>query len=119
MSILRTEGAVAVFARDLFFRARIEALVEQLGRHVVRDTPASFAVVELGSPQQIERIHRLTEAGTRVLAFGSHVDADSLRTAREAGAVAVPNSRLEAALRTFLTVTPAADGPVPPGRPAS
>jgi hypothetical protein len=119
MSTSRTEGTVAVFARDLFFRARIEALVKQLGRHVVRDTPATFAVVELGSPQQIARIHRLTEAGTRVLAFGSHVDAGSLRSAREAGAVAVPNSRLEAALRTFLTGSPAADGPVPPGGPAS
>jgi len=111
MSNLRTEGSVAVFARDLFFRAKVEALVEQLGRHVVRDGPASFAVVELGNPQQIARIHRLTEAGARVLAFGSHVDADSLRLAREAGAVAVPNSRLEAALRTFLTGPSTAGGP--------
>jgi len=37
-----------------------------------------------------------------VLAFGSHVRAEALRAAREAGATAVPNSQVEARLRELL-----------------
>jgi hypothetical protein len=110
MSASQTEGPVAVFARDLFFRAKIEALITRLGLQVVHETPAPVAVVELGSPQQTARIRRLADEGTRVLAFGSHVDADGLRSAREAGATAVPNSQLEAALRAFLAGPPAGPG---------
>ena len=37
-----------------------------------------------------------------VRAFGPHVRADLLRAARERGAVAVPNSQVEEALRAFF-----------------
>jgi hypothetical protein len=37
-----------------------------------------------------------------VLAFGPHVDAALLRAARERGAIAVPNSKVEETLREML-----------------
>jgi len=40
--------------------------------------------------------------GLEVLAFGSHVDAASLRAARDLGAHAVPNSQVESSLRDAL-----------------
>ena len=48
------------------------------------------------------RIATLVARGTPVLAYGSHVRADLLRAAREAGARAVPNSEVEERLRELL-----------------
>jgi hypothetical protein len=59
-------------------------------------------VIELGKPDALQRIGVLADAGIPVLAFGSHVAADALRAAREAGAVAVPNSQVESRLRGLL-----------------
>jgi hypothetical protein len=46
--------------------------------------------------------------GTPVLAYGSHVRADLLRTARDAGATAVPNSEVERRLVALLAAPPGA-----------
>jgi hypothetical protein len=102
MSIPSSEGPVLVAARDLFFRGKLEGLVRAAGREVVREAPAAVAVVELGSAAAVERVRELVAGGARVIAFGSHVDPQALRQAREAGAEAVPNSQVEATLRGLL-----------------
>ena len=58
-------------------------------------------VLELGGPGG-DRIGDLVRRSVPVLAFGSHVRAEALRAAREAGATAVPNSQVEARLRELL-----------------
>lgn len=93
---------VLVECRDLFFRGKIQAIVGARGAEIVRDAPFDLAVLELGKPGVEERIRDLVRQGIPVLAFGSHVDADALRAARNAGARAVPNSEVESALRALL-----------------
>jgi hypothetical protein len=97
-----SETAVLVVTRDLFFRGKLEGLIKSAGARVAAGEPAALAVVELGSAAALERVRELAAAGMRVIAFGSHVDADVLRAAREAGAEAVPNSRVEAVLLAAL-----------------
>ena len=97
-----TDRAVLILARDLFFRAKLEAVVRAAGAAPVRNGTASLAVVELNGEASVERIRELVAQGTRVLAFGSHVHADRLRAARDAGAHAVPNSQVEESLRQWL-----------------
>jgi hypothetical protein len=73
------------------------------GAAVVRDEAAcDLAVIELDAPGAGDRLRGLVERGAPVLAFGSHVDAEQLRAARDAGASAVPNSQVEARLRELL-----------------
>jgi hypothetical protein len=94
---------VLVVARDLFFGAKLAAVVTAAGGEVVRDdAECDVAVVELGGPDTEGRVRALVGRGVRVLAFGSHVKADELRLAREWGATAVPNSEIERALRAFF-----------------
>jgi len=94
---------VLVATRDLFFRSKIGAVVQAAGAEQTRDEDAcDLAVMELGVAGVEARIRLLAERGVPVLAFGSHVAADALRTAREAGAVAVPNSQVEERLRGML-----------------
>lgn len=94
---------VALVVRDLFFRAKLESVVRAAGAEPVRDAAdCDRAVVALGRADALEMITGLARRGVPVLAFGSHVDAEALRAAREAGAVAVPNSQVESALRAFL-----------------
>jgi hypothetical protein len=96
-----SERAVLLLTRDLFFRAKLEALVELSGHTAVRSGGAPYAVVELGAVT-LEQVRELVAGGTRVVAFGSHVGAQELRDARDAGAQAVPNSQVEAAVRAML-----------------
>jgi len=96
------EQSVLVLTTDLFFRAKLEGLVQQAGCFPVREGDAALAVVELGAPAALERVRELVAAGTTVVAFGSHVRAEDLRAARDAGARAVPNSQVEDALRAAL-----------------
>lgn len=93
---------VLVECRDLFFRGKIQAVVRASVAELTRDEPFDLAVVELGKTGVEERIRALVERGIPVLAFGSHVDAEALRAARNLGARAVPNSELETALRALL-----------------
>jgi hypothetical protein len=94
---------VAIAARDLFFRAKLQAIVRSAGGVVTApDEECDLAVVELGKPEADTRIRALAEHGIPVLAFGSHVDPDALRAARDQGARAVPNSQVEQTLRELL-----------------
>jgi hypothetical protein len=93
---------VLVECRDLFFRGKLQAILGASGAQLVREDPVDLAVLELGKPAVAERIRDLVRRGVPVLAFGSHVDAEALRAARNAGARAVPNSEVESTLRALL-----------------
>jgi len=94
---------VYLATRDLLFRSKLGAVVAAAGAEVARDeTGCDLAVLELGAPDALGRIGGLLGKGIPVLAYGSHVRADLLRAAREAGAVAVPNSEVERRLLGLL-----------------
>ena len=83
--------------RDLLFRAKLGAVVTVAGGQVTKDEAAcDLVVLEIGTPGIEARVRALVGRGIPVLAFGSHVNVAGLRAAREAGAVAVPNSQVEA-----------------------
>jgi hypothetical protein len=95
---------IYVETRDLIFRSKVRAIITAAGDHVTTDSAAcDLAVIELDPASKLEVLRALIDRGTPVLAFASHVLADLLRQARELGAEAVPNSGLEARLRTLLT----------------
>jgi hypothetical protein len=94
-----TERKALLVTKDLFFRAKLTAALEQSGFAVSLCGSAPVAVIELGTPNAPSRIQRLAAGGSRVVAFGSHLRADELRAAREAGAKAVPNSEIERVIR--------------------
>ncbi len=95
---------VLLATRDLFFRSKLGAVVQAAGGETTREEAAcDLAVIELGTPDAEQRMRALVARGIPVLAFGSHVKPDALRAAREAGAVAVPNSQVEEQLRQLLT----------------
>jgi hypothetical protein len=96
------ERTVLLVTRDLFFRAKLEAVIRAVGCEPVARGGAFLAVVELAGDATVDRIRELVAGGCAVLAFGSHVHADLLRAARDAGAEAVPNSQVESALRRRL-----------------
>ncbi len=106
MSGAPADRTVLVLARDLFFRAKLEAVVRAAGLEPASRGSASLAVVELSGDDSIGRVRELVRSGCAVLAFGSHVHAELLRAARDAGAQAVPNSQVEAALRRRLAGEP-------------
>lgn len=93
---------VLVECRDLFFRGKVQAILRAAGAETAREGSLDLAVLELGTSGVDERIRELVGRGVPVLAFGSHVDAETLRAARNAGAHAVPNSQVETALRALL-----------------
>lgn len=96
--------AVLLQTRDLFFKSKLGAVVAAAGAEVVTDeTTCDLAVIELGGASAEERIRALVDRGVAVLAFGSHVHAEVLRGARQAGAEAVPNSEVVEVLGTMLT----------------
>ena len=95
---------VFVDTKDLIFRSKVRSIIASTGDHVSTD-PAScdLAVIELDAATGVEPLRPFVERGTAVLAFGSHVQAELLRQARELGAEAVPNSAVEMRLRALLT----------------
>lgn len=94
---------VLVIARDLLFRSKLRGIVTAAGGEVIAgDDQCDLAVVEIEAPQWEARIRGLVARGIPVLAFGSHVHADLLRAAREAGAQAVPNSQVADALTRLV-----------------
>jgi len=80
---------VFLATRDLVFRSKLAAVVRAAGGDVTAD--------EAGCDIRAWTVKRI-----RVLAYGSHVRPDLLRAAREAGAVAVPNSEVVEMLRGML-----------------
>lgn len=102
---------ILLLVRDLVFRSKLDAVVRATGREgggdaeVTSDqTACDLAVIELGAAGIQDRVRALVDRGIPVLAFGAHVRPDELRAAREAGAVAVPNSQVEARLRELLAL---------------
>jgi len=106
---------IAIAVSNLIFQSRVRAAALELGLDVAyADTPSTFAeamerrpalvVVDLKelNLDPIDAIARAKAAGAAVLAFGPHTDAESLRAARSAGAVAVPRSRFKAELPALL-----------------
>jgi hypothetical protein len=94
---------VYLLTRDLVFRGKLGGLVESAGGSVTRDGAAcDLAVVELEARNWEASIREAHSRGIPVLAFGSHVNADLLRRARELGAEAVPNSRVESRVAELL-----------------
>ncbi|HEX9581914.1 MAG TPA: hypothetical protein VF970_12490 [Gemmatimonadales bacterium] len=96
------DAVVLLATRDLMFRAKLDAIARAAGWRVTRARPAQLAVVELDGPEAVERVRDLVTSGVPVIAFAPHVEAAALRAAREAGAEAVPNSRVEAVVRERL-----------------
>ncbi|HEX9279246.1 MAG TPA: hypothetical protein VF890_01315 [Gemmatimonadales bacterium] len=95
---------VYLAARDLVFRAKLGAALAGAGAKTTRDEAAcDLAVLDAEAPDALERIRGFVARGIPVLAYGPHVRAELLRAAREAGAVAVPNSRVEETLRELLS----------------
>ena len=93
---------VLLLTADLVFRSKLAGVVAAAGGEVTRDEAlCDLAVLELEGAAA-GRVGELVRRGIPVLAFGSHVRADALRAAREAGATAVPNSQVEVRLRELL-----------------
>src|SRR2546426_11501319 len=87
---------VFLATRDLVFRSKLARVVVAAGAEVTRDEAAcELAVLEIEPAGSTDRITRLVARGTPVLAYGSNVRADLLRTARAAGATAEPKSQEE------------------------
>lgn len=101
-------GRIVALVQDLFFAARVEALLAGLGVPIetVEPNPATLAdlqgsppqllVLDLGVPAALrDAVLAWAPARLPVIAFGSHVESAITRAAREAGCAAVmPNGRL-------------------------
>lgn len=97
---------VYLLTRDLLFRGKLGGVVAEAGGEVTRDgTACDLAVIELGGRGWETEIRAARERGIPVLAFGAHVNADLLRRARELGAEAVPNSRVEDRMAQLLAIS--------------
>lgn len=97
----------------LFFAPRVSDALRQLGfetRDLNPDDHFDFqgtqlVLVQLEGPRErwLKVIEAARVANVPVLAFGRHTEAESLRTARRAGAsMAVPNAALGAELPTLV-----------------
>lgn len=87
---------VLLATKDLLFRSKLGTAVGAAGGTVVKDpAECDLAVLDIEIPGAVDRIRGFVTRGIPVLAYGSHVLVDLLRTAREAGATAVPNSEVE------------------------
>src|SRR2546422_2397990 len=86
----------------LFFFFQAEDGIRDVAVTGVQTCALPISVLEIEQAGLTHRIATLAARGTPVLAYGSHVRADLLRAAREAGATAVPNSQVEERLRELL-----------------
>jgi AmiR/NasT family two-component response regulator len=87
---------VASIVSGLFFKAKIDAAVKNVGEHVncadiaqLREHNPKLILVDLEHPQALDV---LREFGNSVVAFGPHMRAELLAIAREFGAQAYPRS---------------------------
>lgn len=92
------QATLAAFAPDLMDRSKILAVVP--GARFVAEAAAlvglagiDTVVVDLRQPGAQAVLPRLSEAGVRIVAYGSHVDRDVLSAAEAAGAEVHPRSR--------------------------
>ena len=97
---------VLLATSDLLFRSKLGAVVKAGGGETTRDpAPGDVAVLDVDAPGAVDRVRGLVAQGITVLAFGPHVRAELLRAARDAGAIAVPNSQVEQRLRQLLATS--------------
>lgn len=108
-----------LLARDLFFTTKITGTAGLLGFPVqvlgstepavvrIGEIQPALVVIDLaagdlGAPEAIAR-YRAAAPDATLLAYGSHVEADALRQAREAGCdLVLPRSRFTAELPDLL-----------------
>lgn len=127
----RRQPRVAVLVPNLFLLVPVETAVKSAGAlpvpvrepEGVREAGCTVFVVDLEplAEQAAARLAPLCRAGVAVLAFGPHVQGDTLAAVRAVGAVALPRSAffprlpelLELALRTGGGKRPAERGPAP------
>lgn len=101
--------AVVIVTRNLLDSSRIEESAKAGGFTISEwnaSTPpqATVATVDLTHPEAEIAIEQLVRGGTRVIAYGPHVDADGLERALQLGAAAaLPRSRFFAVLADWLT----------------
>lgn len=100
---------VVAYVPDLMDRSKVGAagpavsFVPSPDALVEAAAGATVAVVDLGRPGVVEVLPALVATGVRVVAFGSHVDRDTLDAARAAGCHEVlPRSRFFAAIPQVL-----------------
>ena len=94
---------ICLLTADLLFRSKLGAVVAAAGAAVTRDEAAcDLAVVDLADAARAAQVGEFVGRGIAVLAYGSHVRPELLRAARDAGARAVPNSEVAAALSALL-----------------
>ncbi len=96
---------VLVKTQDLFFRAKVEDFVRRAGGVLATAEPFDAAVMEIDRAAT-DDVQRMTASGVSVLVFGPHVDGAALRDLRQAGATAVPNSKLPEAVADLLRYFP-------------
>jgi DNA-binding NarL/FixJ family response regulator len=136
--VMSLEAAVAgpaglLLCDDLIFASRITGTARDLGLEVrrsrsaeallevARRQPPRCVIVDLANPGLViaELVRGLGEACTprpRVVAYGSHVDAATLRAAREAGCdVAWPRSKFVEELPDALPAWLSGPPPTGPG----
>jgi D-arabinose 1-dehydrogenase-like Zn-dependent alcohol dehydrogenase len=82
---------VVAYVPDLMDRSKVAAAGAAVSfvatpAALVEAAPgATVAVVDLGRPGAVDALPALVATGVRVVAFGSHVDRDTLDAARSAG----------------------------------
>ena len=101
---------VAAYVTDLMDRSRVSAAVADV---TFVATPVALAeeaagadvvVVDLGRPGAVDALPAVVATGTRVVAFGSHVDRATLDAARAAGCTEVlPRSAFFRDIPSLLT----------------
>jgi hypothetical protein len=94
---------ICLLTADLLFRSKLGAVVAAAGGEVTRDDAGcDLAVIDLADGARAGRVGEFVGRGIPGLAYGSHVRPEVLRAARDAGARAVPNSEVAAALGDLL-----------------
>ena len=83
---------IVAFVPDLMDRSKVAAAAEGQVRFVATPgdlvtaaTDADLVIVDLGRPAVLAVLAEVVAGGARVVAFGSHVDRDTLAAARQAG----------------------------------
>lgn len=101
---VKARPTIGYVARDLFFGVRLAEGIKRLDRPARAITPGAsdlsdlaLLLVDLTAPEArwLPLIEAAHDAGTPVLAFGSHMDQERWKIARQAGATRiVANSQL-------------------------
>jgi hypothetical protein len=100
---------VVAYVPDLMDRSKVAAagpavsFVPTPAALVDAAVGAAVVVVDLGRPGVVDVLPQVVAAGARVVAFGSHVDRDTLRAAEAAGCADVlPRSRFFSSIPEIL-----------------